>query len=41
MAQKYGMLDRVVMLFRDRDDSVPILLYNQPPRRERVLGVKR
>jgi hypothetical protein len=41
MARKYGMIDRVEMLFRDRDDSVPILLNNEPPRRDRVLGVNR
>ena len=41
MAQKRGMLDRIVMLFRDQDDLVPTLLHNQPPRRDRVLGVNR
>jgi hypothetical protein len=41
LARKYGMIDRVEMLFRDRDDSALILINNETPRRDRVLGVNR
>jgi hypothetical protein len=41
MAKACGMLDRLVMAFRDPEYPDPISRYDQPPRRERVLGVNR
>jgi hypothetical protein len=39
MAEKYGMLDRLVMLFRNVEESVPILLHDPPPQKRRQPGV--